>query len=283
MRGFPLVEAVPHPDRVAFMADGKELLGYVFNPLGSRPFLFPVVGPAGRYVTRIGHPHDPAGHSHHLSVWLGHRSVNGVNFWEESADAGRQIHRRVAAVSDEGARSSITSQVDWVTAAGETLMVEARTVCLRLLADTREFLIDLKHVFEASSNISLAKTPFGLLGVRVAKTMTVNDGGGTVTTSEGMRDEKEAFWKRGRWCDYSGPVTPSEWNGLTLFDHPGNPDYPPCWHVRNDGWMCPSHFLEKGIDLKKGEHLNTKYRIYVHSGRVNRDRSRELFEEFSKE
>jgi hypothetical protein len=284
MKGFPLIQAVPHPDRVAFMIDGEELVGYVFNPLGSRPFLFPVVGPADRYLTRIGHPHDPTGHNHHLSIWLGHQSVNGINFWEErSPDAGRQIHRRVVEIFDGGVVSFMTSQVEWVTAEGDLLMIESRTVGVEFLADTHEFFIDLDHEFKPTVDLTLGETPFGLLGVRVAKTMTVNDGGGAITNSEGMRDEKEIFWKRAKWCDYSGPVTPDEWNGLTLFDHPDNPDHPPHWHVRDDGWMCPSHFLKKGLELKAGESLKVRYRIFVHSGKADLDRFADLFEEFCEE
>lgn len=284
MKGFPLIQAIPHPDRISFTFNGDELVGYVFNPLGSRPFLFPVVGPSGRYVTRIGHPHDPHGHNHHLSIWLGHQKVNGVNFWEQnSPDAGRQIHRYVSKIFDGGLMSFLTSRVDWVGPDGEVILTEMRTVGVEFMADTREFFIDLEHEFKPSVDVTFGETPFGFLGVRVAKTMTVNDGRGVITNSEGMRNEEEIFWKRAEWCDYSGPISPDEWNGLTLFDHPDNPDHPPHWHVRNDGWMCPSHFLKGGMRLKANERFKVKYRIFVHSGEADPDRFADLFEEFRQE
>ena len=40
--------------------------------------------------TRLDHPIDPVGHSHHRSIWIGHRDVGGHNFWEDSSRAGRK-------------------------------------------------------------------------------------------------------------------------------------------------------------------------------------------------
>jgi hypothetical protein len=54
----------------------------------------------------------------------------------------------------------------------------------------------------------LGKTPFGFIGVRMAKTIGVHDGGGTILNSEGALDEKEVFWKHAKWAVYSGPNTP---------------------------------------------------------------------------
>ena len=42
-----------------------------------RPYVFPVRTVQGHVVTQAG----PADHPHHLSIWLGHASVNGLNFW----------------------------------------------------------------------------------------------------------------------------------------------------------------------------------------------------------
>ncbi len=79
---FPQVQAVPQVGRVALCVDGTERVGYEFGEGASRPFLFPVIGPSGSILTRLGHP-NPIGHEHHKSVWFGHQSVAGINFWEE--------------------------------------------------------------------------------------------------------------------------------------------------------------------------------------------------------
>src|SRR4030095_844411 len=88
--------------------------------------------------------------------------------------------------------------------------------------------------------VTLGKTPFGLIGVRMAKTIGVNDGGGTIRNSEGAVNESEVFWKTARWVDYSGPITARASEGIVLMDHPDNPHHPAVYHVRNDGWMGAS-------------------------------------------
>lgn len=61
--------------------------------------------------------------------------------------------------------------------------------------------------------------------------------------------EEAVFGKRAAWMDYSGPVVVgtdsdrrSVVEGLTFFDHPGNPRHPVPWHVRADGWLGGRHW-----------------------------------------
>jgi hypothetical protein len=76
----PSVQVLPIPEfQAAFERDGSLLGRYYFNPAFNRPFVYPVIGPAGRSLTRMGHPHDPESHSHHNSVWVAHNDVDGVN------------------------------------------------------------------------------------------------------------------------------------------------------------------------------------------------------------
>ena len=72
--------------------------------------------------------------------------------------------------------------------------------------------------------MTLGKTPFGPIGVRMAKTIGVTDGGGRILNSAGQRNEAEAFRKPARWVDYSGPITNEQTAGITLMDHPANPE-----------------------------------------------------------
>ncbi|MBL8296433.1 MAG: PmoA family protein, partial [Bryobacterales bacterium] len=59
----PKMQAVPMPGfQISFERSGREITRYHCNPELRRPFLFPVIGPSGRPVTRMGHPHDPEGH-----------------------------------------------------------------------------------------------------------------------------------------------------------------------------------------------------------------------------
>src|SRR5262249_2780266 len=91
----PLMQVIPQPyDQAAVLRDGVEITRYHFGKNLNRPFLFPLVGPSGQSVTRMGNPRDPNTHSHHNSVWISHHDVNGVNFWDDRGK-GRIVHRRV--------------------------------------------------------------------------------------------------------------------------------------------------------------------------------------------
>src|SRR4029450_13735167 len=96
----PLMQAVPLPDyEISFQREGIELARYHFNPALRRPFVFPVVGPSGRSLTRMGHPHDPESHSHHNSVWISHHVVDGLSFWEDRS-GNRIQHKRILRLED---------------------------------------------------------------------------------------------------------------------------------------------------------------------------------------
>src|SRR5215213_9532272 len=81
----PRMQAIPQPhEEVSFQREGVEIARMHGARDLQRPFVFPLVGPSGRSLTRMGHPHDPVTHSHHNSVWFAHQSLNGLNFWEDT-------------------------------------------------------------------------------------------------------------------------------------------------------------------------------------------------------
>src|SRR6266446_2280860 len=90
----PRMQAVPLPrDEVSFQRDGGEIARFHFARDQQRPFIFRIIGPSGRSLTRMGHPHDPVTHSHHNSVWISHQSVDGADFWSDKG--GRIVLVRV--------------------------------------------------------------------------------------------------------------------------------------------------------------------------------------------
>jgi len=109
----PVMQAIPLPhDEVSFQRDGVEIARYVFGKDLNRPFVFPIIGPSGRSLTRMGHPHDPETHSHHNSVWISHRDVNGVNFWEDRGTA-RIVEKRILGFDDSDQNASVWTENAW--------------------------------------------------------------------------------------------------------------------------------------------------------------------------
>lgn len=114
--------------------------------------------------------------------------------------------------------------------------------------------------------VTLGQTPFGPIGVRMAKTIGVHDGGGRILNSAGARNEKEVFWQPAQWVDYAGPVTDSVSAGITLMDHPNNPGHPAIFHVRDDGWMGASLTQRGPLKIERAQPLILRYGLSIHAG-----------------
>jgi len=256
---------IPMPyNQASFQRDGVELTRYHFGPGLHRSFLFPVIGPLGRSLTRMGHPHDPESHSHHNSVWISHHDIDVTNFWSDSGK-GRIRHKRIVNYEDANEQAYLVAENEWVRDDGKVLLIETRRVTAFGLPDS-EWLLTIDMEFKAKDRtITLGKTPFGMIGVRMAKTIGVNDGGGTIRNSEGAVNEKEVFWKRAKWVDYSGAITNGKLEGITLFDHPDNPNFPSHFHVRNDGWMGASLTFDGPREIQPDKPLRLRYGLYIHS------------------
>jgi len=272
------------------MRDERELTRYYHGPGLRRPFLHPIIGPSGRALTRMGHPHDPQGHSHHNSVWISHQSVNGINFWEDgdSAAHGRIRQARLRKLTDGERECSLTADMTWNNSRGTAVVAEGRRITLRDLG-RGEWLLLLDLQFTAGRDaVTFGQSPFGLVGVRMAKTIGVNDGGGQLRNSEGLVDEPAMFRKPARWVDYSGPVSngpggvPAQ-EGITLMDHPGNAGHPAPFHVRRDGWMGACLSLAGSVAVTPGRTLALRYGLYVHAGVPRREAIDGVWKGFAEE
>ncbi|UCE50717.1 MAG: PmoA family protein, partial [Phycisphaerales bacterium] len=246
-----------------------------------RPFLFPVIGPSGRSLTRMGHPHDPESHSHHNSVWISHHDVNGTNFWGD-AGKGKIRHRRIVEFVDSDERASLVTENEWTDGDGRVLLLEMRRITVAPLTGG-EWLLTIDIEFKPRARAGrLGKTPFGMIGVRMAKTIGVNDGGGTIRNSEGAVNEKEVFWKRAKWVDYSGAIASGKVEGIALFDHPDNPNFPTYFHVRDDGWMGASLTFDGPREIPPGQSLHLRYGLYIHSDAKPREVIGKMWQRFTK-
>jgi hypothetical protein len=228
----------------------------------------------------MGHPHDPESHSHHNSVWISHNDVDGVSFWDDRAN-GRIIHRRLERFEDTDECASVLSLNEWMAETNKVALVERRLISVFNLAAGEWLLVIDLRLESPASPTTLGKTPFGLIGVRMAKTIGVHDGGGVIRNSEGGMNEAEVFWKRARWMDYSGPITPTAQEGITLMDHPVNPNHPSFFHVRNDGWMGASLTLEEPRSISREKPLCLRYGLYIHKGLPDKSSLEERWRLFS--
>jgi hypothetical protein len=265
----PGMQVLPLPyNQATFELQGKELTRYHYGPELKRPFLYPINGPSGRSLTRMGHPQAPASHIHHNSVWVSHNDVNGDVFWGDTGP-GRIVHQWMVQFTDADNQAGLVAVHHWIGKDNRLHLIERRGITAVDLSNGEWLLIADLQLEADKTPTTLGKTPFGLFAVRMAKSIGVSDGGGTIRNSAGNVNEtgdNGVFWKRARWVDYSGPILPGVSEGIAMLDHPANPGHPAYFHVRNDGWMGASLCFEGPITVEPGKLLRLRYGLYIHSG-----------------
>jgi hypothetical protein len=252
-----------------------------------RPFFYPFNGPAGVSLTRMGHPGAPD-HDHHASVWFAHADVDGVNFWGNSS--GAVIRQKQWLAYQEGDEEGVMAvRLGWFAAGGEEMLEQEVVAALRPLADGEQEL-EIQCTLRPAAGkpqVVLGKTAFGLLAVRVAKSLSEHFGGGKLTSSDGVEGEPAIFGKPARWMDYSGPIGVGEGaarqmvtEGITFFDHSENPRHPTTWHVRADGWMGASFCREDSWTIPAEKPLRLRYLLHAHAGGYDAARAEARFAAF---
>jgi hypothetical protein len=263
---FPRCQVLPLPDhQAAFQIDGRERLRWHFGPQYPRPFFYPLIGPSGNSLTRMGHPGAP-NHDHHRSLWFAHEKVLGINFWSDVTDA-RIRQQQWLCYQDGDAQAVMAVALGWYDGHNpRELLVQELIVAVRP-AEDGETLVEMQATFRpVAENLEFGKTNFGFLAVRVAKPLSVHFGGGQLTNSEGQRGEPALFAQPARWMDYSGPAPAGGQEGITYFDHPSNPGHPTAWHVREDGWMGAAVCLRGPVVTQRQQPLVLRYLLHAHRG-----------------
>jgi methane monooxygenase PmoA-like len=263
---FPRCQVVPLPDyQVSFELDGVERLRWHYGPSYPRPFFYPLVGPSGSTLTRMGHPGAPD-HDHHRSIWFAHNKVLGIDFWSDRTEA-RIRQKEWLCYQDGDDEAVMAVLLHWVDGHDPRELLAQEVVAAVRPGPEGETFVELQSTFRPQADsLEFQKTNFGFLAVRVAKSISAAFGGGQLTNSQKAQGEPAIFAHPARWVDYSGPVPGGQQEGITYFDHPSNPGYPTSWHVREDGWMGAAPCLSGPLVTRRDQPLVLRYLLHAHRG-----------------
>ncbi len=277
---------------IAVKTDGQPFCDYLIRS-GSKPILWPIIGPTGKRMTRNWPMDDSVAgetdrdHPHQRSLWFTHGNVNGIDFWSEGK--GRIEHREFIK-ADGGPQGTIVTRNDWLSPDGSKLICQdERTLVFCAEPDRR--LIDFAVAITASNGpVVFGDTKEGSFGMRVASSMRVDSKkGGQIVNSDG-KTNVAAWGKPAAWVDYYGPVD-GETLGIAILNHPSSFRFPTYWHVRGYGLFAANPFglndftygKEKGeYTLPAGETLKLRYRVLLHKGDEKAGRVAETFAEYAK-
>ncbi len=269
MDEIPSHEAVPLPNhQVSLRIDGVERTRWHFGPQYPRPFFYPLLGPSGQPLTRMGHPGAPD-HDHHRSIWFAHFKVLGIDFWGDGRNEATIRQLQWLALEDTSGEARLAVRLGWFDGHDPAALV-VQDVVVGVRDDGRGgTLMEVQSRFvPQAEQLEFQQTNFGFFAVRVARSLSGAFGGGTITSSTGATGEKSIFGKPARWMDYSGLVRGAEGpilEGVTYIDHPENPGQPTGWHVREDGWMCASPCMNAGLVVRRDDPLELRYLLHAHA------------------
>ena len=292
----PRCQIVPLAEhQVSLQIDGNERLRWHFSDEYPRPYFFPLAGPSGQPLTRMGHPGAP-NHDHHQSIWFAYDKVLGISFWNNNSAA--TIRQKNWLCYEDGDKEAVMAvQLGWYDGHDPAELIEQELIAILRPGDSGETLLELQSTFRPrAESLEFGRTNFGFLAVRVAKSISAYFGGGQLTNSEGVVGEPAIFGHPARWMDYSGPVPAADsprivdapsrksvTEGITFFDHPGNSETgaPVHWHVREDGWMGASPGMHGPIMTTQAQPLVVRYLLHAHGGAVNPERANTIAADFA--
>lgn len=266
---------------------GEPIAEY-FVDRGNKPFLWKIIGPTGKSMTRsfpmADVPGETTDHVHQRGLTFGHQGVNGFDTWVEDATyrstqhearldrLGRIRHRGYRTLTG-GPTAVIYAHNQIVDAANTPLLDEERRMTFSFASGLRMIDVDI-DLIASHGPVDLADMKDAGVYIRVPDSMTVDRGlGGTIINSNGERDA--AAWSRhAAWVDYHGPVE-GEHLGIAILNHPTSFRHPTAWHVRTYGLFCANPFglkqmnpaAESGaVTLGVGQKLSLRHRFIFHVG-----------------
>lgn len=305
-KGFSLNERRDQK-KIEVRYDDRLLTAYCYFDSTEKPVLFPIRTLGGTTITR-GYPIAPregerTDHPHHVGLWLNYESVNGLDFWNNSAAIaaekkpryGSIEHQEILSCRSKNDRASIEVLSHWVDNDGKVLLEETTEFLFSKNDD--DFIIDRIAVLKASiPEVVFRDVKDGMLGLRVARQLEMVseesgkfvDAHGNVTTVSQPDNENvtgvylseaglkgDAVWgTRAVWTSLNGKKD-GETISIVMIDHPANVGYPTYWHARAYGLFAANPLGQKAFSrgkeelnfsLKQGQQVTFRYRVVIHGG-----------------
>jgi hypothetical protein len=276
----PKVTAELVGDKVEFRVNGNLFTNYILSDYEKYPFFFPVNGPSNATVTSMRNANYP----HHSSLFFGCDKVNGGNYWQEGLERGQIISLRADIIETGGEMAVVENECIWRRPGADAPIKDKRKISVSVPSPGK-LQIDFDITMEMLMDVTIDKTNHSLFSGRMDPDLAVTNGG-TMINAEGETGEKGTFGKQSAWIDYYGSRM-GKTEGMAILQHPSNKWFPAPWFTRDYGFFSPTPMYwpenDKNIVLKKGELIELRYRVLVHTGDHLEAKIAEEFERYIKE
>ncbi len=273
-QGIDYLKPVKEAENLTAYLNGKQvLLRWNNRPLTAYrahdslkyPYFYPLNGlKSGTSLTT----ESALPYPHHRGLWLGCEPMNGGDYWgDNSLDRGQIESVGLELGKTTANRAIINDKCRWIRKDAPSPLRDRRTFTISV-PNERLWMIDAEFTLTAQEDITVKKAKHSFFAIRAASDISPTYGG-ILMNSEGGTGAKGTYGKEATWCGYHGKRAnqPDVVEGIAVMTHPRNP-FPPIWFTRDYGHLSPSpfNFQEKPWTLKKGQSIELKYRIVIHTG-----------------
>jgi hypothetical protein len=245
------------------------VLRYRYSDVPFKPYVRELFTPGGVNVLRDA-PHD---HLHHHGLMFA-LAADGVTFWAETPDAGKQLPHTNTAVDVRGDAAGFSALLPWVIDSRVILREHRQIDVLRPPDGDAVTLLTWRSQLIPDGDVTLSGNHYFGLGMRFVASM---DRVGKFCNATGQPGEVfrgDERLVRARWCVYTAavdgkPVT------VAMFDDSQNPRYPATWFTMREPFAYLSATMSlhtEPMTLVKGQTLDLRYGVAVWEGRVDNAR-----------
>jgi hypothetical protein len=260
----------------------RNLLCYRYEDVPFKPYVQKLFTPSGINVLRDA-PHD---HLHHHALMYA-VAVDGVNFWEEQNEPGRQLHKCFddMGIGKDGSipQAGFTEQIDWINPRSrELLLKERRTINVKSIENMKATLLNWQSslaVPPGKKSMTLSGSHYFGLGMRFLESM---DKGGQFlnaadATGEVVRGTERIT--RANWCAYTAEADGRSVT-IAMFGHPENLRNPTYWFTMT----APFSYLAATLNLYReplvvtsDKPLVLRYAVVVWDGRIDKSKIDQVY------
>ena len=241
---------------------GKRILLYAFATNQFKPYVKELYSLSGENILRDA----PDDHLHHHGLMYAIR-VNGVNFWEETGEPGRQRSMRITLHKTTSDSAAFTEVIEWTANNSNIpLLYETRTISVSVPPGDNEVALDWRSVFQVgAAKVRLSGSAYNGLGLRLPESF---DHVAVHQNSEGLPYTADAKWDvtPAHWSAVTGTINKTE-TMIALFETSSNGGETRFFTMLNPfAYLSVTQNLEQQpLEYKPGQRFEIRYLLTIYS------------------
>ncbi len=260
------MRATVDANSVSVDAGAVKIAEYRYGDVPFKPYIKELFTPNGLNVL-LDAPHD---HLHHHALMFA-VAVDGVNFWEETPQAGVQrgiMVRDVTEANQDAPAVALADWLNWVDPVGEKLLAETRVIHVARRRPPEPTVLTWESRLSTprkKSSVTLSGSHYFGLGLRFIPAMDAKGTFRNADSKPGTVFRGEERLVRSNWCAYTAQVDGDDVT-VAMFGHPDNPRSPTTWFTMAKPFAYLSATLglhEKPLEIIEGKPVQLRYAVVL--------------------